>query len=88
MSRGDSVISEDLMGLNTERILEERLDKEQELNREVRALNKQVHQLELDLEQASAALNDKEDENIDLKKSSKKLQKLLEEMEEKYTDAD
>ena len=54
----------------------------------MRALNKQVHQLELDLEQASAALNDKEDENIDLKKSSKKLQKLLEEMEEKYTDAD
>ena len=32
-SRGDSVTSEDVMGLNTERILEERLDKEQELNR-------------------------------------------------------
>lgn len=45
----DSVTSDDIAGFDTERILEERLDKEQVLQQEIHVLNKQVHQLQEDI---------------------------------------
>lgn len=70
------------MGLNTERILQERLDKEQELNQRVRSMNKQIHQLEEELEQTNSVAHNRADEIMNLKKSQKKMQKLLEDLED------
>lgn len=45
---GESIISDDPL-INTERILEERLDREESLAREVKYMDKQLNELERDL---------------------------------------
>lgn len=50
---GDSILSEDPMAINTERMLEQHLDREESLAQEVKYMDKQLNELERDMQIAN-----------------------------------
>ena len=83
----ESFVSEDFNHLNTERILEDNLDKQEQLEQEIQLLNNQIDQLEADLSRANEKIHAQEDESVDLKKQLKKSQFMIDEAEDKLNEA-
>ena len=82
----DSMISEDPLNLNTERILEERLDREQQLAQEVKYLERQLNEQERECQLANDKIQAQEEEAVDLRKQIKQLRGKANDLEDKLAE--
>ena len=69
---------DDMEHCTADKLIEDHLDREQQLGQQVRILNKQVDELEHEIDQGNEKLRRHEEEAIDAKKQLKQIQRELE----------
>ena len=83
----ESAVSDvDQIGTTADKIIEDHLEKEQQLSEQVRRLTKQINELEREVTFANQRNQSIEEDAVEARKHSKKLEKESEELIDKLTD--